>query len=643
MNRRNRLFTAVLAVCAASLMTIPAASYAAGPSAASATAPTKTSPPATTTLQPGRQVTFTEKVPVNVVLVGYDPAKVSNGIRAQLPQQAEPVVRYPRLYGLEGRDVGLSYRYDYHFVDAPKAFEDRFFDHVTRTAKSGPLTSFQQDYNDQQTNVLDVKGPVLNIDAPATERYLEDQARTGLGLRSTSAYTVFLVNWWGRKDFRFHLYHTRGTTDPDTGVNFDSQDSRAQIAWGGSSGRTWLYDLSAGPEAWTSNWNVDDPDLDGNGVPDYRMPPVWEYAANGNRKPSMLGSDLGKVVRYVAINELFTSSPLYDPLTITPKPGGAVRVAIRMLEGDPATDGTARIRPAESRREWRLLKPYQRISAELRDTDPIDAGSAKALAIWAGLNSNPGCWGPYGDRFAELFCYFDQHRQRYVPPSGNDYVEPVIAFNTSDAAMGDQFGTLGFADDNWVDGTQSFVFAFEYPDAFDAGFGFTTTTTHEVGHHLGMSHPHDGFDPATGVDYDALDEFFYAWSGDESDTVMSYTGLSNGFGVFDKDNLSRVVFAGYLNWANALLGKLDRHDLTVAETRQVARADELAARAKRAFDSWDYLSAAGDAYDANELVRQVAAHHGVEIDPTTPTPTQTLRFGNLPVIPKPDPIRFPDS
>ncbi len=64
------------------------------------------------------------------------------------------------------------------------------------------------------------------------------------------------------------------------------------IAWGGtamddpeggpaSTSRVWFYDLSAGPEFWTDNWNITAANLDG-GAPDYRMPPVWEY---GNAIP----------------------------------------------------------------------------------------------------------------------------------------------------------------------------------------------------------------------------------------------------------------------------------------------------------------------------------------------------------------------
>ena len=68
----------------------------------------------------------------------------------------------------------------------------------------------------------------------------------------------------------------------------------------------WFYDLSAGPESWTDNWNVDDADVDGDDIPDYRMPPIWEYAKGGFRAPSALSGDLAKVARYVGINLLFT-------------------------------------------------------------------------------------------------------------------------------------------------------------------------------------------------------------------------------------------------------------------------------------------------------------------------------------------------
>ena len=69
-------------------------------------------------------------------------------------------------------------------------------------------------------------------------------------------------------------------------------------------------------------------------------------------------------------------------------------------------------------------------------------------------------------------------------------------------AVGEGFcvPSLCFADDDYVTGTQSYVFSFISPEIVEAGYGLTTTQIHEVGHHLGMSHPHDGYDRETGID-----------------------------------------------------------------------------------------------------------------------------------------------
>ena len=111
-------------------------------------------------------------------------------------------------------------------------------------------------------------------------------------------------------------------------------------------------------------------------------------------------------------------------------------------------------------------------------------------------------------------------------------------------------GLLGFADDNWLDGTQSGVFSFVYPDAVAAGYGLTTTMIHEYGHHSSMSHPHDGYDPGTGVDFGPGGETYFAWLGDESNSMMSYIDLNWDFSQFDRDNSARHHAAGYAKIAN---------------------------------------------------------------------------------------------
>lgn len=593
-------------------------------------------------LQAGEQVTFEQTLPVNLVFIGYDEGDVDEAaLSAELPAGYDPVVRYPQFYGLPGRDLGLSFTFDYNFVYAGSRFENAFFAHLQDIGEPGDLTVFQSDYNAQNNNVLDVEGPVLYIDGPSVEQWLQLNKRD-LGLRSDKAYTVFFVNWYGRDDFQFHLYTKTDEPDPDTGYNFGAlRDSRKMIAWGGTYGRTWFYDLSAGPEAWTDNWNVDNPDLDGNGAEDYRMPPIWEYTDGGYRAPDQLSSDLGLVTRFVGINLLFSPSPLYDPLVTAPGADGRRVAHLEMFEDDPNSSGLDWINPNVVHDEFAAFQPYYPWKVALEDNDPIDPGAEQALRTFTEVDVQPGCWQNYGTPFAQLYCYFNENYDQYVPAYKEaDYVGTVFSFNTTDANMGSQFGLLGFADDNWIDGTQSYVFQFDTPTYRDLGYGFSATTVHELGHHYGLSHPHDGYDAEYGIDYGPSDDFYFAWSGNESDTVMHYLAISNGFGQFNQDTMNRFEFAGYLNWSNALLAEIQAHPNARLVQRLVSLADRRATSAVSDFNRWNYLKAAANARATYSLLATAADLLNIE------TPADNVV--NLQAVSDPhalphdgDPIRFP--
>jgi hypothetical protein len=111
-----------------------------------------------------------------------------------------------------------------------------------------------------------------------------------------------------------------------------------------------------------------------------------------------------------------------------------------------------------------------------------------------------------------------------------------------------------------------------------------------------MSHPHDGFDSESGTDYDAAGETYFAWLGDESDTVMHYLSVSNGFGRHNQDNMYRWETAGYLNWANAVAGDILASPEAPRAMAAVLLADRKAREAyvtlKQAADSIGVVSAA---------------------------------------------------
>ncbi|CUS06343.1 conserved exported protein of unknown function [Candidatus Promineifilum breve] len=626
---RRRAFLALLVMA---LLLIPSAALA------------QSAPPSSDGLEPGEHVTYEQEVPINVVFVGYEEGDLALGdMEAVLPAAYAPIVRYPAFYGLAGRDMGLNFTFDYSTYFADAAFEDDFFGYLADTGTPGPMTLFQSDYNAQVNNVLDVTDPVLYIDGPSAEWWLMDNAGR-LGVDPAQGYTIFFINWYSRPDFQFHVYTKTDAPDPDTGYNFgEVRDSRKMIAWGGSHGRTWFYDLSAGPEAWTDNWNVDDPDLDGDGVEDYRMPPIWEYAAGGFRDPAALSEDLGLVARFVAINLLFTPSPLYDPLVSSPGPEGDKILHVEMfeLDGNGRVQGTHYYNAPLAGELMSDFQPYYDWQSAVDLNPRAIAGVQRTLRIFSGRALLQGCWQNFGTPFAQMFCFFDRNYGRFVPAYGpQDYVAAQFAFHTTATRMGDQFGLLGFADDDWVTGTPSYVFTFGAREYRELGYGFTSTVVHEGGHHIGLSHPHDGYDAEMGLDYGPGGSLYFAWSGDEADSVMNYLGTTNLFGMFNQDSMNRYIFAGYLNWANMILADIVAHPDAASVQAYVDAAEAAAMLAQDAFWAWDYDAAAAHARTAYEQIGLAAMQLGISTDMVAPmraiTPT-----GAPPK--EGDPIRFPNN
>jgi hypothetical protein len=559
-------------------------------------------------LAPGSFQVQTQQIPVRIVLVGFGDEVDTSTIADVLPATYRPVVRYPLFYDRRGRDLGLDYRFHYRF-ERRGALARQLFGYLKSAGIEGPITAFQEAYNEQGRSVTQVRGPVLHVDGAKVEKWLADHDPEA----NDRGYTLYLINWYGQADFQFHVYTKTDEPDPDTGYNFGlRRATRKMISWGGTHSRSWFYDFSAGPESWGGSYNITDADLDGDGSPDYRIPPVWEYDNGGYRPPERLSHDIGLLARYVAIDLLFTTSPLYDPLVSAPEPGGRKVAHVAMLENEPGVSGLDWFHGQFAEREWREFQPYYRWKVGVTDTDPADRGAKKALAIFSGNSSARDCWSNFGETFAQLYCYFDANLRRYIPKYGpQDSVGQVFSYSTTPDSLGSFFGLLGFADDNWVDGTPTYEFVFGSSAYRELGYGLSSTVIHELGHHIGMSHPHDGYDSESGADYDAAGETYFAWLGDESDTVMHYLSLSNGFGRHNQDNMYRWETAGYLNWANALAGDLLASPEAPRAMPALLLADRKARQARDAFEAWRYLEAATSAREAYVTLKQAADSIGV--------------------------------
>jgi hypothetical protein len=600
-----------------------------------------------TALNPGGVTPLNETVDVNVVFVGMSPN--TSVVDDTLPATASPKTRYKLFYGLDSQaELGINYTYNYSFFDTSLAWENSLFAYLTSIKQAKPRTLYQDLYN-EQAGSRDV-GQNHWIDAPSVEKWLIANPPAGV---DPTKPTMFFLNWFGRGDFVDHVYTKIGEPDPDTGNDFGLvRQSRKIVAWGGTAPddeetgyagvprRVWFYDMSAGPETWGGSYEITSPDIDGDGVRDYRLPPIWEYSGSplayvhpGYAGARSLDGDLAKVIRTVGLDLLFTSSPLYPPYFTANKLPSSVNLDVNTVEGWNQVDGSdAFITPDL------FLAEEKELPTGFNSTLTQDYQDIKFDGDWN------RCFKQF---VSDKVCYNDLH-PAYATFGGFVNMFLVAGRNTTSFLNGTPGyeagminwstgqkpkdpGLLGFADDNWLDATQSGVFSFVYPQAVAAGYGLTTTMIHEYGHHSSMSHPHDGYDPVSGVDFEPTGDFFFAWLGDESNSMMSYIDVNWDFSQFDRDNSARHHAAGYAKIANVvavlLAGKASAAPfLAAADGHLVAAQVALAAH-----DYAGTLSNAKLAYDDVMAGAAAAPATAVSIlQPSTWTIVGPIKPGNGP-------------
>jgi hypothetical protein len=805
-----------------------------------ATATAASSPgPRLTTLQPGQFRTIEHPLDVNVVFVGYASGTGAgqvdiNRFLAALPAESRPHVRDPAFYGTD-RDLGLHFTYRYHVTDAPPPFEDAFFSFLTNHGTPGAPTLYQRLYNQQHAARRRIDSNLM-IDAVDTQRWLGANAGS-IGV-DTRKDTIFFINWFGRADFRDHLYNKPGDVS-GPGLSDALNDYGPGDAFGGTPAddperplgsvrRIWFYDASAAVDWVDSSWNVDDPAPSGGSSLSYRMPPIWEYGnPNGYRPFDDLTGDLAKLARYVAIDNLFTPSPLYDPAITAPKLPSKIEVDLTGLSAVPGQKASSLVQGPAVLAKLAPTEPYNTFSYEATDRRLTGQELDVYKCFHSAFTVNPqSC---YGDRldpsgFADLFLWIDDHLH-------SEFVEghPDLEIPTAVYDVPDQIGTgralLGITWDDFTTGLQTYVnvfsspgtvqaekpvdfalptnlsftptdpnhfavdfapahldptigddlhlgdddttevalpFSFPYlgasyssihvnsngnitfgvgdpmgqtgysyelvggpprlaalmsdlnpsaggsvdvsvrsdsvvvtwshvPVFGDAGtdtfqvtlardgritygygelnhpFGFvgvarganagptttvdfthdlprtfavgaayesfssgvtldtTETTTHEVGHYIGLSHPHDGYDWETGLDFFPGGDFFFAWEGDYSDTVMSYFAQQTDFSQFDRDALDRDMTSIYINESNNILSDVYATGEANQASSSITSADRHAADALRRLARMDYRGAAVAANAAYLDVVAAAAQVGVTIQPRSASAAATAR------------------
>jgi len=573
-------------------------------------------------LHPGQFQQIDQNLQINVVFVGYHPGSGPRDInettfRAGLPQSYASVNRTPELYGLSS-PTGLRFNYHYNLIYSSSAFEDAFFAYLASIATASPTGDNQQLYNQQVHRTLDISNNVT-IDAASTEKWLAAHSQQMIGV-DTKQYTVFYVNWYGRPDFRFHYYRNGEDPDPDTGHAWGLQPFAELRGWGGvtpddpetgigSLQRIWFFDLSAGPSE--LDWNIDDADFAGYGSMQYRMPPVWEYGnLSGYRPFNDLSGDLGLITRFAAINELFTSSPVYKVALSPPKLPTTIQLEMTLYQADPEIDGTTIMNENYILQKLSPLRSTNSFKTQL-STAPFSGPVEDVYRCITG--SGPCKPNRTGSKYFNVYSYFFNHQNQFLDGDA-DYEIPIYLFTSANSLYGPDGCACSYADDNWVDGTQSIVVG-QLPAFWrNQGAGLSRTIIHEVGHHLGMSHPHDGYDATLKEDYDGLSRF-YSYYGAFSSTVMMNANYEGDFSQFDRDNMNRNLVATYVNQSNLILAKILVSPLAGQVQSDLNSADQLALAALSEYQAMEYADAVVLAKSAYDSILTSASRINISVEP----------------------------
>jgi len=487
---------------------------------------------------------LTTDLSINIIFAGISPNRVNLAtVRSILPHTYSPVVRSRLWYG-EYEPLGMTFNLKYNFIFTSESFNRAMFNYILTVGYMGSPTVWQMQYSQDPRSLLTITSN-LYVSAKEVEAYLLKNLDKIPGV--AKGYTLFFLDGYTNKymlsgsNFVFHTYWFN-EPDPDTGTEFGLRGSRQGIAWGGTMGRVWFYDFSAGPEYWSDNWN-----------PAYywdkknqAKPPVWHYVKHNAYHLSI---DIGEIARFTATNLLFTPSPLYEPLLAS-----KIHINVVMFENASQVGFYGRdwFDAKFTEYAYETFEPYKEWKVTFKDVNLMDYPELNRVFLnWA--QGSPSLYFPGFSSWIDFYWYYYHIAgiETFLDPEAAawaDHSIPVFAFAVPDAAMGIQWGLLGWADDDWSTGTQTFVNAFGSPEiTLTYGYGYTTTVVHEGGHHVGLSHPHDGYDSEMGFDYEPEGYYYFVWTGDETYSVMSYLSNVQLFGTFDRDSLYRHEGILYLN------------------------------------------------------------------------------------------------
>src|SRR5262249_8332668 len=169
---------------------------------------------------------------------------------------------------------------------------------------------------------------------------------------------------------------------------------------------------------------------------------------------------------------------------------------------------------------------------------------------------------------------------------------------------------------------QNFVFSSTTP-ALNAFNGHGQILEHEVGHHLGFSHPFQGYlcvsetcGPGEFFPFGGNASTWFAQSGMYVTRLMTYVRINNATSRSELDNIQRWLTGESLDISNFILAQIAGSPHSGDVAAAVAQADALAGVALAQYQNYDYQAAVQQARAAYQALVVAAARINVHLSPS---------------------------
>lgn len=443
-------------------------------------------------------------------------------------------------------DVNFAFEFSFTAEDKTNALKD----YITSIAVNGTNTGYDldidlllEDLNSGNRSNIFIPRDGMSINAELVEDYLYQHLYQEPV--SETSYTFFIANFseFDSTDHSYeHWYDTSGidldSEEPITWwySGYGNLSKRAAMGWGGNyrfcyldvSARSWYLDYVK--TAWTalggggSELYYQFPDLD-NLTQTFDPHTTEGQAKIGQYLSDWINSYIGNVF----------SKPVSSKVCIYQTVSVQVKVFENLTDNGFALEDIS----------WCINQ--SKIFNQLQSDLPWINFDVKVE--WAKLSDYPDLFdylqsrieedidGKYIEIWPELFYYLSNHRSDYFDLETAEFVLPCYFFITND--VGFRYGGISFAGLGGMGweillATQNSLF--ENGQLDQPRRGMSQVMIHELGHSLGLPHPHSGT---------------FGWGSSFVADVMSYFAMEPGYSTFYRDAIGCAQTEANFNYALA--------------------------------------------------------------------------------------------